>query len=64
MIILIMIIILIIIAIMIIMIKIKLLIAVIIVIINSPFQTGDFSTGSTTAHINDCSKVKVHELVR
>ena len=46
------------------MIKIKLLIAVIIVIINSPFQTGDFSTGSTTAHINDCPKVKVHELVR
>ena len=45
------IIILIIIAIMIMMIEIMLIIAV--VIINSPFQPGDFSTGSTTVYCNN-----------
>ena len=34
------------------MIKMILIIAVVIIIINSPFQPGDFSTGSTTGWLN------------
>ena len=45
-----MVIIVVIIAIMIMMIKIILIIAVVVTIINSPFQPGDFPTGSTTGN--------------